>query len=951
MVIRATLLTQAELTAAVIRSPLVVTPDTTVMDAIAQMSGVRTLYPASSTVDSQMEGLQVEERSSCVIVVENNKLLGILTERDVVRLSAQQPSFEELPIREVMTSSVITLRESALTDFFEVVRLLQQHHIRHLPILDEQDRLVGLLTYESLQQEQRVQERTAQLREREAQLEDFFDNANDLIQSVRLGDGRFEYVNRAWRETLGYSEAEVAQLTIFDVMHPAYHEHCQILLTQMQGGTICTLDRMELTFLTKDRREILVEGSLNCRLENDRPVTTRAIFRNITERKATERLLQEREARYRALMDYASDAILLADSKGNLIECNRKAEELLGYSREELTHLHISQIHPPEVLEATYNHFSNIVLHDQGSVFETLVVRKDGIQIPVDITGSRIELNGKPIAQGIFRDIRARKQAEQIIRQQAEREILLREITQRIRQSLDLQTIFDTACQEIYQVFQADRVGVFKFYPESGYDDGEFVAESVVHGIPSVLAIRIHDHCFGENYAPLYAQGRYSAIADIDNHGLEVCHTAVLAQFQVRASLVLPLLCGDDLWGLLCIHHCTNSHHWHPSEIALGHQLANQLAIAIQQATLYEQIQSELQVRKQAEARIAQQLRQQQTLGTIIQHIRESLDLNEILSTVTQQVKDVLQGDRVIVFRLFPDGHSQIVEESVSSGLPTLKNLHWEDEIWSQDILDMYWQGQPRIVADVMNDIWTDCLVDYSKEGQIQSKMVAPILQDVEDYETHRWVAPWETNKLWGIVVVHACREQRSWQESEVQLLQQIANQLAIAIHQANLFEQLQQELTERQQAQQQLTERNQELARATRLKDEFLANMSHELRTPLNAILGMTEGLQEEVFGSVTQPQIKALGTIEGSASHLLALINDILDVAKIESGQIELEYSSVSLMPLCSSSLAFIKQQAFKKRIQLETQISPNLPPLWVDERRIRQVLINLLTNAVKF
>ncbi|MBP0010094.1 MULTISPECIES: PAS domain S-box protein [unclassified Roseofilum] len=158
-------------------------------------------------------------------------------------------------------------------------------------------------------------------------------------------------------------------------------------------------------------------------------------------------------------------------------------------------------------------------------------------------------------------------------------------------------------------------------------------------------------------------------------------------------------------------------------------------------------------------------------------------------------------------------------------------------------------------------------------------------------------------------------------------------------------------DISDRQAAEQQLLKTNQELARATQLKDEFLANMSHELRTPLNAILGMTEGLQEQIFGEINERQLKAIQTIERSGSHLLELINDILDVAKIESGQIELEYRRVPVAPLCTSSLAFVKQQALKKGIFLETQIAKNLPDLWVDERRIRQVLINLLNNAVKF
>ena len=148
-----------------------------------------------------------------------------------------------------------------------------------------------------------------------------------------------------------------------------------------------------------------------------------------------------------------------------------------------------------------------------------------------------------------------------------------------------------------------------------------------------------------------------------------------------------------------------------------------------------------------------------------------------------------------------------------------------------------------------------------------------------------------------------------------------------------------------------QLAISNAQLARATQIKDEFLANMSHELRTPLNAILGMTEGLQDGVFGIVNQQQIKALQTVERSGSHLLELINDILDVAKIESGKIELDCAPTSINCLCQSSIAFVKHQAFQKRIQIDIRLPLNLPDLLVDERRIRQVLINLLSNAVKF
>jgi signal transduction histidine kinase/ActR/RegA family two-component response regulator len=168
----------------------------------------------------------------------------------------------------------------------------------------------------------------------------------------------------------------------------------------------------------------------------------------------------------------------------------------------------------------------------------------------------------------------------------------------------------------------------------------------------------------------------------------------------------------------------------------------------------------------------------------------------------------------------------------------------------------------------------------------------------------------------------------------------------------------LQKELIDRQidrelllESNHQLTMNNEELVRATLLKDEFLANMSHELRTPLNAILGMTEGLQEGIFGAANPAQLQAVQTIERSSNHLLELINDILDLAKIGAGQIELECAPTNIYDLCNSSFAFVKQQAIQKRIRLQIQLPPRIPNISIDERRIRQVLINLLNNAVKF
>lgn len=148
------------------------------------------------------------------------------------------------------------------------------------------------------------------------------------------------------------------------------------------------------------------------------------------------------------------------------------------------------------------------------------------------------------------------------------------------------------------------------------------------------------------------------------------------------------------------------------------------------------------------------------------------------------------------------------------------------------------------------------------------------------------------------------------------------------------------------------LIETNQELQRATRRKDEFLATMSHELRTPLNAILGLSEALKAKVFGDLNERQVKSINTIERSGEHLLLLINDILDVSKISAAKLELDISTVAVAHLCDTSLAFVRQQALEKQLELDLRLGiPLGMQIGVDERRMRQVLINLLSNAVKF
>src|SRR5262249_54841661 len=170
-----------------------------------------------------------------------------------------------------------------------------------------------------------------------------------------------------------------------------------------------------------------------------------------------------------------------------------------------------------------------------------------------------------------------------------------------------------------------------------------------------------------------------------------------------------------------------------------------------------------------------------------------------------------------------------------------------------------------------------------------------------------------------------------------IALLKTFATQSALAIQNARLYREIE--------------VKSRELETASRHKSEFLANMSHELRTPLNAIIGFSEVLSERLFGEINEKQAEYLGDILQSGQHLLSLINDILDLSKIEAGRMELELSDFDLPGTIENTLTLVRERAIRHGIALGRMVDERLGTIRADERKVKQVLLNLLSNALKF
>ncbi|MBD1874911.1 GAF domain-containing protein [Nodosilinea sp. FACHB-131] len=355
-------------------------------------------------------------------------------------------------------------------------------------------------------------------------------------------------------------------------------------------------------------------------------------------------------------------------------------------------------------------------------------------------------------------------------------------------------------------------------------------------------------------------------------------------------------------------------------------------------------------------------------LNQVITKIQGSLELSEILETTVAEVRQFLQADRLLIYQF--DQVPSTPVKSMDSAAPdhfsgagpigyiTYESrsrdrlasvLNYTEDLCFHDHPDYphqerrYRHGHPLAIDDVAQAYpHAPCMATFLQQMQVRSKAVAPILVG---------------QQLWGLLIVHQCDYLRQWQPWETEFLQHIAEHLAIAISQAQLYHQLQQQTQNLEVC---VVERTQDLRdalvaaeAANRAKTEFLATMSHELRTPLTYIIGMSATLLRWSLGELTPRQRDYLSTIQTSGEHLLRVINDILDVSKIEAGRTVLEVRQFSLTSLCRQSVDAFRTEAAQNDIDIALDLKlPNGQDAFLaDPRRVRQILANLLSNAVKF
>jgi two-component system, chemotaxis family, CheB/CheR fusion protein len=342
-------------------------------------------------------------------------------------------------------------------------------------------------------------------------------------------------------------------------------------------------------------------------------------------------------------------------------------------------------------------------------------------------------------------------------------------------------------------------------------------------------------------------------------------------------------------------------------------------------------IATDISEQKLTEAELRESATRERTILEIVAKIRETFELTEIFQNTAQKLRETLKCDRLVLYRFNSDWSGEFVAESVSMGWTSLLGSEletgWTDTCLQKSQGESCYQYESFVVDNVAQAKLSDCHRAMYDQIQAKAFCITPIFQG---------------NDLWGLLAAYHNQHPRPWKAGEIRLLTQTAIQLGISLAQVDLFQQIQHQSQQLQQAKEAAEAANQ-------AKSAFIAHTSHELRTPLNAILGFAQILQRE-----TDPETHKRGVevIRQSGQHLLTLINDILYIAKIEAGKLELELRDFVFPSFLDNLAAIIRVRCQQKAIAFEYQTLSQLPTVVRgDETRLRQLLLNLLSNAVKF
>jgi PAS domain S-box-containing protein len=656
----------------------------------------------------------------------------------------------------------------------------------------------------------------------EARFRGLLESAPDAMV-IANRDRRILLVNAQTEKLFGYSRGELVGQPVETLVPPRFRDdHPSDRAASAADPRVSgTGEGGESYGLRKDGGEFPVEISL-CLVETPEGVVVSSAIRDITERKRAEQ-------KFRDLLESAPDAMVIVDAKGKIALANAQAEKLFGYAREEMIGQPVELLVPPRLHEAHQKHrtgyFADPRIRQMGAGIELYGVRKDGIEVPVEISLSPLETDEGVLVSAAIRDITDRKKAEEKFRGLLE-------------SAPDAMVIVDASGAITLVNRQTERL--------FGYSREELIGQPVELLVPQRLRDGHQRHRTAYSTGPRVRGMRAGMeLLGVRKDGTEV---------PVEISLS-PLETSE---GVL-------------------------ISSAIRDITEQKRLKEELQWRNAALLEASEFVNSIFQSSTEYSIIAEDLDGNILAWN---------EGAR----RIYGYTSAEMV------GKENVRVLYAPEELASGKV----------------GSALTTALETGKFEGEFQRVRKTGELFPARLTITLRRDS--EGNPIGYVLISKDISEEKALEEQLKRKNQEIEEQYR-RVQQAN------------------------------RLKSEFLANMSHELRTPLNAIIGFSELMHDGKVGPISEEHKEYLGDILTSSRHLLQLINDVLDLSKVESGKMELHPEPVVLEKLVGEVRDILRTLASQKRITTEVAIDPSLSEVITDPGKLKQVLYNYLSNALKF
>jgi signal transduction histidine kinase len=474
----------------------------------------------------------------------------------------------------------------------------------------------------------------------------------------------------------------------------------------------------------------------------------------------------------------------------------------------------------------------------------------------------------------------------------------------------DVRPVFDMIAKSAVQLCNGQYGAVYQF-------DGELI-HFVTHYNYPPEGVETLRQVFPLPPGPFGVTGRSilnRAVVQIPDVSADPEYTGghIAQVLNYRSIVGVPMLREGQPIGVIVVPRA-EAGFFPPKHIELLKTFADQAVIAIENVRLFTALQAKT-------GELARSVEELTVLGQTTQAVSSSLELGQVLTTIAAQATKLCQADAGFILE-YHEQNGEFRFSATWNASP--EHVHAIEE--AQITLGKGAAGQsaatgrPVQIPDILEEPgypFREILVRESYRAVLS----VPMLRD---------------GRILGTVLL-VRKTPGAFHEEQVRLLTTFANQTTIAIEHARLYRDL--------------IEKGRQLEAASRHKSEFLANMSHELRTPLNAILGFSEVLWERMFGDLNEKQAEFVQDILGSGRHLLSLINDILDLSKVEAGRMDLHLTSFDLPLAIESAVSLIRERAARQGIALTVAADESLGEMVADERKVRQILLNLLSNAVKF